>query len=97
MLFPRLGAKVWLCLKETFGTICLILFEKSLFRVVTAMTAQNKTNLRPVILRDSLRSSHELRGRRVWIRTLGCKGHEMMGPLARTLALGIKAESRKIM
>lgn len=64
LLIPRLGAKVWLCLRETFGAIYLILFEKSLFQVVTRMTAQNKTNLRPALLLASRRSSRELRGQR---------------------------------
>lgn len=54
LLFPSLGAKVWMCLREMFGAIYLILFEKSLFQVVTGMTAQNKTNLRPALLRVSL-------------------------------------------
>lgn len=58
------GAKVWLCLRETFGAIYLILFEKSLFQVVTRMTAQNKTNLRPALPLASRRSSRELRGQR---------------------------------
>lgn len=50
LLFPRLGAKVWMCPRETFGAIYLILFEKSLFQVVTGMTSQNKNNLRPALL-----------------------------------------------
>lgn len=61
LVFPRLRAKVWLCLREMFGVIYLILFEKSLFQVVTGMTAQNKTNLRPALLLASRRSSRELR------------------------------------
>lgn len=67
LLIPRLRAKVWLRLSETFGAIYLILFEKSLFQVVTGMTAQNKTNLRLALLLASRRSSRERRHRRTTV------------------------------
>lgn len=69
------------------------MFEKSLFQVVTGMTAQNKTNLRPALLLASRRSSRELRNQRTtadlgsgcWVvGALRRWGAEKMGLLPRT-------------
>lgn len=100
MLFSRFRRSVvvseapgkrWLCLRESFGTIYLILFEKSLIQVVIGVTAQNKINSRPPLLLVSLRTPRRQRGER--IAELGRDSepqHPGRGP--GKMAVGIKTE-----